>query len=173
MRLVTWALMLPMLRDIFRQIGVRIEIQGAKRAAASPDGGASFEVEPGQGEGLHAWKLVPTSGGEMTVKAGSFNGVAVPEVTELPEGLAYLKVTWTVLSVDGFVYGGTVHEREIVSLATAPDNDPSAGIQYIFIGQVDSGVVVSQVARGGMSARLCDDGTITGTPSFQVLNAGT
>jgi len=182
MRLATWGLLVPMLRDIFRQLGIRIEIIGAKRGTANPDGGASFEIQPGTEEGLHAWKLeATTTAGNptMTVNAGSHNGVPVAKVEELDEGDVYFKVTWNPTINDGYVapnQTGSVSTLEIIRQDAgdpAPSNDTDTSyIEYHYIGTVDGGVVTAQVAKGPISTRVCDDGTSTSVVQFIIDDAG-
>lgn len=170
---VKWPVLISLLQTAFRQIGWRLQIDGAESARSGSDGTLQFKIKPGgAADVIHPFYILA----DGTLHAGTVNGV-IPELSGAPIGesgnaltltgdfYVYICNVWAVtFSSYFFLETTTLSSTTIVTNSSplADDLDPSGGsvTTYRLVAQVIGGVVQrQQQTTTNMTNLICDAST--------------
>lgn len=161
------------LRRIASAVGMRIQVEGARRSLIHADGGVSFEgitLGGTDGTATHNWTPATIDGTHISVSAGSVNGITATGgdsvlVDDVDLNYVYAKVGITLdIDGDGYVLGGTTDSVVIESATTEPTS--SRFHRYFILLTWQAGVLVSQLHYWNIGFAMRDDGSSTSTAEY-------
>jgi hypothetical protein len=147
---------MDLLYDLVRQLGYKLEIEGAERASEENDR-LRFVVTPGGDGEDHAWKVGRVDG-VFGIMGGAYNTEEIP-FTELDTdftGWVYLAASWDLTLVDDYVWPAELNNVVLATGVSVPADEPEAAVFYIPLVEMSNGKVASQAATRSISATVCD-----------------
>jgi len=166
--LARWATIRATLQSLAKQVGFRLEIDGAESVEQTSDG-LRFKLLPGGGPD-HPFKGV-VKDGLLTILGGYANHILLDEVPiDEASGIAYITLTFTLDIEDGFVYSAILTDAELAYDTTLPADDGSSGIFYLALFTFDGTAIIQSVTQN-LRVKACDDGSGEGVAELYIIQS--